>query len=559
MEHVVPVIAWTLVVGVIAVIVSRSKRARLIARRAWFLCAVIIISGYLMALNQAGILALVWLLAVVIGLVRVIRRARARRRQPVVGRVQRMAPELSTPAKSVPPEVAADLAVLDGIAPLWDRACVAVGLAVRDAEASLTLREAQMVGRSTAEGVGAVADMVRSHTLRKQLRTPGLVQEGGVVWRVPIIRGTVPTASGPALDVEHLPGLTAEAYEKNVRALADALRLTAIRVSKTAEQQAQGIVRLTIVTRDSLVTPVQVDQTVVPAEAARVPVAMTEDGDEYAIKFANASSMVVGGMGGSGKTAAMSALLSRMIQRPDVQPVVIDGKGGHDWSWIEPRASVYTAEDEDLTVVGGVIGQVREVMRHRAKTLKAETGSSNFWATGPSVERPLILLLVDECQTYLDPSEVGSDKEAKSLVTQITGHLSALVKKGRSAGIVTIVMTQKPTSDALPTRIRDNAQLSVCFHVRTPEAVAATLGTREVDPDPTMIPLATPGVAVVQDDGDNALMTNGSGFRRVRFHYIDEDDAAQIAQSTAHMRRPLSQMLPEPESEPVGAVWFDED
>lgn len=558
MEHVVPVIAWTLVVGVVAVIIRRTKRGSAVAQRAWFLCAVVIISGYLMALNQSGILAVFWVVAVVVGVIRVGRRARARRRQPVVGRVQRMQPEVAGPAREMPLELVEDLAVLRAVEPAWDRACVAVGLAVRDAAASETLREAQRAGRSSAEGLAAVADLARGHQLRKALREPGLVQEGPAVYCVPRVVATIPTALGPALDVEHVAGLTTEAYEKAAGALAAALRVPAIRVTKTREQQDAGIVRLTIVTRDSLVTPVKVDMTVVPAEAARVPVAMTEAGDEYAIELANTSSMVVGGIGGSGKTAALSAMLSRMIQRPDVQTVVVDGKGGADWDWIAPRASVYTAEDEDLTVAADVIGKVREVMRHRAKTLKAETGSSNFWASGPTRDRPLILLLIDECQTYLDPAEV-SDKDSKALVSTITGHLSALVKKGRSAGIVTIVMTQKPTSDALPTRIRDNAQLATCFHVRTPEAVAATLGTREVDPSPVAIPLSMPGTAVVHANADADQMTSGSSFQRVRFHYIAEDDAAQIAQSTAHLRRPLSQMLPEPESEPVGAVWFDED
>ena len=50
-----------------------------------------------------------------------------------------------------------------------------------------------------------------------------------------------------------------------------------------------------------------------------------------------------------------------------------------------------------------------------------------------------------------------------------------LIKKGRSVLFLTILLTQKGTSDAIPTAIRDNAGLGFSFAVKTKDAAVAGL------------------------------------------------------------------------------------
>lgn len=547
MDLVLGIILWTIIMSAVIFGLRRTVRGAKFLGRHRLVTAILVVLGYLFAAGHGGIAITLAPVIAVVWVLRGIRRRSVRRRHPRVGRQQRVAPPTVVQSTSEPvsQEVAEDGAAIRQVTESWAAACVAAGICVRDHEATTTLGEVHRLARSSSEGLAAATEVLQARSLRKELRHAALHQVGGTIYRTPLIRGSRYSRTGPVLVVDHLAGLTVEDYQKRVRALADALRVRDLRVAQSVQDQAEGVIRLTLVTRDSLTDPVILDTDApVMEQASYVPVATREDGRTYALDLANSSSMLVGGVGGSGKSAGMSSMLARMIQRPDVQVIVVDGKGGSDWSWIEPRAAAYTAEDEDLTEAVAVVGSVREIMRHRLKTLKALTGRSNFWHVGASVEMPLIVLLVDEAQTYLDPAEAGRDKDSKDLITTMSGHLSSLVKKGRSAGIITIVMTQKPTADAIPTKIRDNAQIHIAFRVSTDQAVNAVFGTFDVEPDPRSIPGSMPGVAVVRSSADDTLMSSSAQFERVRFHYIDEDDAAHLADVTAHMRRDLSELRP---------------
>ena len=132
-------------------------------------------------------------------------------------------------------------------------------------------------------------------------------------------------------------------------------------------------------------------------------------------------------------------------------------------------------------------------------------------------------------------------KRQKAISTQIHGRLSQLVKKGRSAGMFTILMTQKPTADAIPTNLRSNAGLSVGFRVMNAETVKAIYGDY-IEPSPTDISTETPGVAVLPRE-------DGMGYERVRFFYLDEQRAEVMAQENAYHRRELTQFPTENETD----------
>ncbi|WP_157987627.1 hypothetical protein [Jiangella endophytica] len=173
-------------------------------------------------------------------------------------------------------------------------------------------------------------------------------------------------------------------------------------------------------------------------------------------------------------------------------------------------------------------------MRARLKTQKTTRGQANFWNLPLDPQHPVIFLVVDEVQTFTDSK--GMDKDTKTVAATITARLSALVKKGRSAGIITRLLTQKPTSDAIPTAIRDNASVRTAWRVLSDDAAEAILGpiVRGSAVSPVDIPVGMPGVAVVADAGGQ--------LERVRFPYVDEHTAQQIATRTAELRRDLADL-----------------
>ncbi|AQY20406.1 hypothetical protein T261_04142 [Streptomyces lydicus] len=161
---------------------------------------------------------------------------------------------------------------------------------------------------------------------------------------------------------------------------------------------------------------------------------------------------------------------------------------------------------------------------------------------GPQPHWPLTVLIIDEAHTYFREHK-GSDKKTKDLAAlaqENTRLVEDLVKKGRSVGIVVILLTQKGTGDALPTSIRDVCPVALSFAQKTIEAAVAGLGDDIRNwPDYSPVALLDPayvGVAVMG-------MQGSAGFTRVRTPYTSDTDAARIALQTAHLTRDPMDLL----------------
>ena len=132
-------------------------------------------------------------------------------------------------------------------------------------------------------------------------------------------------------------------------------------------------------------------------------------------------------------------------------------------------------------------------MTARLATVRTTLGHKNAWQAGPSVDWPLLVLVIDECQTFLDAAAAKGDKDREPKVRRMIALVASLIRKGRSAMMLTIVATQKPTTDSLPSSIRDNCPLSLCFGVKTTDAAAATVGSSIRDyPSYSPLSLADP-------------------------------------------------------------------
>lgn len=353
----------------------------------------------------------------------------------------------------------------------------------------------------------------------------GLRSRAGVPSRLSLVQ-RLPDGAKYAL---RLPdGVTAADVQDRAAAIADALDAASVEI----ESAGIGEVSLYAFANDPLaavVEPVEWD-----GDWRRLPVGRTRSGDVACVRVAENSGTVVGGLPGGGKTAGLGAMFAPLVKNASVQFAIFDGKGGADWSWLRPRASRWTNEDEDRAAVADSLEALVQVMRNRLATIMETRGGSSLWNTGgPSVDMPLLVVVVDECQSWLDAGAVPrGDKDAKEHRDRAEAALAALVRKGRSAGIWTIVATQKPTSDSLPTTIGTNAAAAICFRVKTPEAERAVLGSAPGDLDPRATDLPDrPGMAVLaREDGTRGV---------VRLAYVDEAELATTARDAAHLRREI--------------------
>jgi DNA segregation ATPase FtsK/SpoIIIE, S-DNA-T family len=328
-------------------------------------------------------------------------------------------------------------------------------------------------------------------------------------------------------------------YQKAAGYLADTWGCVAVR----AEQQAPGLIRLRGLYYDPLLAPARVDLSgTAPAALEAWWLGWAEDSRPVMVRLAEVSGMVVAGLAGFGKTMLVAHLLGQLAPSPAVQFVLIDGKGGPDYDRLMPRA--WLAAKDDLDQVRDVLWQVHRLMLDRQRTVAQVLGVSDAWHPGPSPSWPLVLVVIDEAHTFFHERK-GTSPEVKAhnaVVAELSRLVEELVRKGRNVAIQVMLLTQRATGDAIPTRIRDNCQVAISFATRTVDGAVAALGEEiRQHPDASPVLLNDPayvGVAVTSLPGR-------PGFHRVRTPQVDHHQVAAIIRATAGLRRDPAELLAE--------------
>lgn len=180
------------------------------------------------------------------------------------------------------------------------------------------------------------------------------------------------------------------------------------------------------------------------------------------------SGLVVGAMPGAGKTVLLSHVRSALAGRAVFH--YFDGK--------------LDAPEEFVTH----LKEMQKVMEQRlARRL-------DFWNT----QKPpkLLVAVLDEAQRVFQAS--GSSKEEKAAAEERGRLVRDLVQRGRSAGVVVVLASQRLTSDAIPTAVRDILGVKIAGRVTRPEDAELVLGRRPGPEEPSPVG-AQPGRFVVLD------------------------------------------------------------
>lgn len=254
------------------------------------------------------------------------------------------------------------------------------------------------------------------------------------------------------------------------------------------------------------------------------------DGREVWITWKNASGMVVGGLAGSGKTASMLPVFAGLEGNAELY--IFDGKAQRDLHPLRHICRVYdNSGDYDAPLETLQALETLRVLRGDA--LYERLGAPNFWNLSSAKRAELgmkpIFVILDEAQVWFKPS---SNKEKAAAQLAIREAAENLIRMGRSAGIVVIITTQRPSAESIPPDVRDNAQLKISFKVTNAIMATMILGVApEGQLDPSAIPTRAKGRFVMD--------TEGAGMVLGQAGYIDPDD--------------LEEMLKD--SEPVADQW----
>jgi S-DNA-T family DNA segregation ATPase FtsK/SpoIIIE len=344
---------------------------------------------------------------------------------------------------------------------------------------------------------------------------------------------------GVTATVAAIAGAGLADYQKAAGYLADTWGCVSVRVG----QQGPGLILLRGLHRDPLLAPAQVDLPgTAPASLTAWWLGWAEDSTAVMVRLAEVSGIVVAGLAGFGKTMLVAHLLGQLAPSPAVQFVLIDGKGGPDYDRLVSRA--WLSAKDNLDQVRDVLRRVHRLMLDRQAGIAQVLGVTDAWHLGPSRSWPLVLVVIDEAHTFFHERK-GTSPEVRAhnaLVAELSRLVEELIRKGRNVAIQIMLLTQRATGDAIPTRIRDNCQVAISFATRTVDGAVAALG-EEIRQHPDVSPVllndpAYVGVAVTSLPGR-------PGFHRVRTPQVDHHQVAAIIRAAGGLRADPAELLAE--------------
>jgi S-DNA-T family DNA segregation ATPase FtsK/SpoIIIE len=249
-----------------------------------------------------------------------------------------------------------------------------------------------------------------------------------------------------------------------------------------------------------------------------IPVGINESG-QVATLALYSSSVLVGGVPGSGKSVGVEELLYGAALCPEVCLMVVDLKGGMELSAIADagRADYFI---EDRAALAPLLRRLMAEVVRRQKAVRATPRlrkvEPNMWG-----EFPPLVLIIDELAEATASGDRDADREVNDL-------LRRLVALGRSCGLSVVASTQRPSSDLVPTSFRDLFRHRWGFRTSTAAMSAITMGesNRDHSQGPHDIPDGMPGVSFIGNEEGQR--------QRVRTFYITDDEIEVLALRAAH-------------------------
>jgi len=424
----------------------------------------------------------------------------------------------------------------------WTQTAVNLGLA-------RNLKFQQGAGVRAAYGHLSQTDVQKNFTAIAQGTNPN-------DFEYPRFVGARPVALGLEIRIEMISTQTGTEYQNAAPQLAsiwhallrrapsslgEGQMLACYDVRVSFDLQNPHVVILTVIFSDPLEQghEVTVDQAP-PASVISTHVGMLETGQPWFFPLDQFSS-VVGGVPGGGKSVMLNVLMAGICVIPEIQIVAIDCKGGIEFSDWDARCS---ATSFDPASALDALQQVNAIGKARNAMLKS-SGFRKLFDRGYTVGSPLIVVIIDEAAELFIPE--SNDKESKAVAEELKILVSRGIRLFRSAGIVYILATQKPTTDCLPSIIRDNCGNRVAFRTTTPEQSVAILGdsVRSAPFTPQGINLTQKGYAIAGSDSGELVRARCFNINsREEAVRLSESTASFMARSTAHLTLPLSRLLP---------------
>lgn len=356
---------------------------------------------------------------------------------------------------------------------------------------------------------------------------------------------------GVEVDVTLPSGVSTDQIQGRRRKLAENLSRHEHEVFITIPQAARTV-RLWIADSGALDEPIGPSPLVTDAglradyKSGRAPWGQDLRGDAAALSLYQRH-MLVTGLSNQGKTAAVRALALWLALDPTVEFRIADLKGAGDWAMFDGIATVLIQGPTDDHVI-----QATEMVESGVSEMERRLTAP------PGTAFPPLIVLVDEAQVAFMCPAVDDDKRPYGGSKATSRYFMAARKihnQGRAVNVLLWQGTQDPTDQNLPKLVREGAHTRASLALGTESQSRMALGDKAVDGGaaPHLLRQGLDkGTLVVASDGID--IPAGQASITVRTHYIDTDQAAEIADRARALRDGVTTLRVIDTDEPVDAL-----
>ncbi|MFG2119560.1 FtsK/SpoIIIE domain-containing protein [Streptomyces sp. NPDC048710] len=246
--------------------------------------------------------------------------------------------------------------------------------------------------------------------------------------------------------------------------------------------------------------------------------------------------LLITGLSNQGKTAALRSLALWLALDKSVQFWIADLKGAGDWKYFNGIADILIQGPTDDHVIQAteMVEAMVEEMNRRLEVRR----------TNPDAEFPPLIGIVDEAQVAFMCPVKDKDKRPYGGSSQTSRYFMAVRKinnQGRAVDVLLYQGTQDPTDQNLPKLVREGAHTRASLVVGTESQARMALGDKAVNGGaaPHLLRQGLDkGTLVVASDGIE--IPAGQASITVRTHFINDDEAAVIAERAKAMRNGIT-------------------
>ncbi|MGI9006627.1 MAG: FtsK/SpoIIIE domain-containing protein [Streptosporangiaceae bacterium] len=243
-----------------------------------------------------------------------------------------------------------------------------------------------------------------------------------------------------------------------------------------------------------------------------------DENGEHVYVFLGERNMLLGGEPGGGKSNALNLITAHGALSSDCRLILIDGKQVELGPW---RHCAYRFIGPSITAALECLRELQQIMNSRYDHLL----SAGLRKITPESGEPVYLVVIDE---YAYFSATVGDRKQQGDFSALTRDL---VARGRAAGVIVILATQRPSHQVIDPSLRDLFGYRWAFRCTTDSSSDTVLGhgwAGEGYTAASIDPLAR---------GVSWLLSETGTPRRIKAAYLSDADIKHLAAYAAQLRR----------------------